>query len=32
MHQVPLEVEVDEEVAYGEYAGDEGEADDDLLD
>jgi co-chaperonin GroES (HSP10) len=30
--QVCLEVEVEEEVAYGEYVGDEGEADDDLLD
>jgi hypothetical protein len=29
---VPLEVELEEEVAYGEYEGGEGEPDDDLLD
>jgi hypothetical protein len=29
---VPLEVELDEEVAYGEYEGEEGEPDEDLLD
>ncbi|KAJ7194745.1 hypothetical protein GGX14DRAFT_537360 [Mycena pura] len=32
MLEVPLEVEVDDDVAYGEYAEDGGEADDDLLD